>query len=67
MNEEDVRVDVYSPAVPIRPDIPDTWPSVRVTHLPSGLSTSKWGPRVQHNRLLALAELSSLVEEHYAV
>ncbi len=65
--DEELRVDIYRPAVFLDPAVPETWPSVRVTHLPSGLSVSKRGPRERHNRLLATAELEGLVEEHFPV
>jgi hypothetical protein len=36
MDESDLRVDVYSAAVFTTPDRPETWPRVRITHIPTG-------------------------------
>ena len=61
-NELDLRVDVFRKGIPTRPDNPDSWPWVRVTHLGSGVSAAKSAPSPLTAKYAALQELRLAVE-----
>jgi protein subunit release factor A len=67
IDEKDLRVDVYSPAVLPRADSPSTWPAVRVTHIPTGITATNIGQSQLVGKAKAIEEIAAqLADEEIA-
>jgi protein subunit release factor A len=58
VNDWDLQIDVFRKGIPLREDNPDSWPGVRVIHIPSGrVVTDQSTPSQLLNKQAALAKL----------
>jgi protein subunit release factor A len=63
IDEADLRVDVFTLAVPLNRYDQHSWPSVRVTHIPTGLVETDQSTGSQlRNRAAALKRLAERID-----